>query len=100
MKAKPTIKPLYFENPHDRDNVMVVSKDALGALTFSVSDLKSVGSYNDTFECAISLTKEQVVLLHNYLKEIDPPQREPGRPIPAGCYADRDHPDFDQDDHS
>ena len=43
--------------------------DARGLLIVSVSEEKAVDSYNESFECTLTMTPSQVVLLRDWLNK-------------------------------
>lgn len=71
----------HYQTPHDSENELTVvpvddsdswtdyreERDLIGGITISVSDEKAVGSYNEPFECDISLTREAAISLRDWL---------------------------------
>lgn len=58
---------LYFEDARDPDNVAVFFANRSGGLTVAVAQVEPVNSYNEVFECDITLPPEQAVQLRDYL---------------------------------
>lgn len=54
------LRRLFFaEHPEDSANSITVVSTKSGNVSISVSDEKAVGSYNENFECTISLPREE-----------------------------------------
>ena len=59
----------YFESVSDPDNVMMLFANSGGGLTVAIAEEKPVDSYNETFECTISLPADEAKRLRDYLIE-------------------------------
>lgn len=59
----------YYEDPSDRENVVVIFPTKSGGLTVAVSEEQAVDSYNDSFECSMHLSKERAERLRDRLCE-------------------------------
>lgn len=71
----------HYEAPHDSENELTIvpieapprypdwndKRDLVGGITISVADEKAVDSYNSTFECDISLDKNEAIRLRDWL---------------------------------
>lgn len=71
----------HCQTPHDAENELTIvpidgpdewrdrwdKRDLIGGVTISVADEKAVDSYNDTFECDISLTRDTAIELRDWL---------------------------------
>ena len=60
---------LYFENPSDSDNTVVIFANEGGGLTIAVAEEFPMDSYNETFECTFALNETQAGKLRDYLEK-------------------------------
>lgn len=62
----------YFEVDSDPQNAMTLFANKSGGLTIAVSEEKAMDSYNEAFECSISLDANEAKKLRNYLLKYFP----------------------------
>jgi hypothetical protein len=63
-------KRIQFDNPSDMENSAWFVQQEDGTIYVAVCDDKPVDSYNQTFECGMTLTRDDAAALLNWLRRV------------------------------
>ena len=67
LEVSATREGLLLTNPRDQDNQLSIVRHPNGDVSFSVSEERAMDSYNQTFECSLTVPKAHVASIISWL---------------------------------